>query len=839
MTQFVRIAVNVPQVSGLFDYHLPVELEGKIQPGSLVVVPFGQQKVQGIVVEMLQEAEVMETKAVGALLDALPVVTLSQIQLAKWMADETLSNLPACLELFLPPGLSQLSDTLFWINPSIKEDNPANSSLQQRILALLQTRGGLRGRQLDNAFPHQNWKAAALGLIKKGLILSRPVLPPPSVHPKTIRTAQLSAPLDKAVEVAEAISKSDATLTRRRAALEYLNTEAVPTNVAWVYAANGCNLEDLKLLAEAELIILSEAEIFRNPLEKIDWVPTEPPHLTFDQEESWEKLQHGLRGFKSNIHQTPYLLHGVTGSGKTEIYLRAVEETLKLGKQAIILVPEISLTPQTVRRFAARFPGQIGLIHSKLSPGERYDTWRRARDGKLPIIIGPRSALFCPLDNLGLIVIDECHDGSYDQEDNPPYYHTVEIAIQMAQINKALLVLGSATPGIDMLYKANLEGWERLELPLRILAHRKAVQAQIGQRENNNATIGDQSDALTLPLPPVKVVDMRDELKAGNRSIFSRELQSALEKVLKARQQAILFLNRRGSSTYVFCRECGYVLRCPRCDLPLTYHEDQQKLLCHTCGYTRLMPSKCPQCSSNQIRQYGTGTEGVEKTLHELFPDATTLRWDAETTRQKGSHEIILSHFANHRADILIGTQMLTKGLDLPLVTLVGVVLADVGINLPDFRAGERAFQLLTQVAGRAGRSPLGGRAIIQTFQPEHYAIQAASHHDYMGFYRQELELRKKMGYPPFSRLVSLEFRNENNGKAEELAVKSALQIQTWIQQGGFKATEIIGPVPCFFARRAGMYRWQVILRGPNPINVIRGKPLSDARVVIDPTDLL
>lgn len=839
MTRFVRIAVNVPQVSGLFDYHLPLELEGRVQPGSLVVVPFSQQKVQGIVIDMPAEPEVMETKAVAALLDDQPVVSSSQISLAQWMADATLSSLPACLELFLPPGLSQMADTSFWIAPDADRTARDLSPLQQRIMNLLNKKGTLRGRQLNSAFPRLNWKAAAAGLVKQGLVLSRPVLPPPNVRPKYVRTAQLTAPLQQALEQAADLSKTEATLARRKAALEYLHAESVPTNVAWVYAASGCNLEDLRLLAEADLVLLSETEIFRDPLEKIEYKPAVAPRLTIDQAEAWEALQHGLQQMAARTEIKPYLLHGVTGSGKTELYLRAVEKTLELGRQVIVLVPEISLTPQTVRRFAARFPGRIGLVHSRLSPGERYDTWRRMRAGKIPIVIGPRSALFSPLGNPGLIVIDECHDGSYDQEESAPFYHTVDTAIQLARSNRALLVLGSATPGIDMLYRANMEGWERLELPLRVLAHRKTAQEHAGGNGKVIQPAGNGDETLALPLPAVQVVDMREELKAGNRSIFSRELQGALQQVLAARQQAILFLNRRGSSTYVFCRNCGYVVRCPRCDLPLTYHEDQKKMLCHTCGYTRLLPAKCPQCGSDQIKQFGTGTEGVEKSLRSLFPDAITLRWDADTSRQKDAHEIILSHFAGHRADILIGTQMLAKGLDLPLVTLVGVILADVGINLPDLRAGERAFQLLTQVAGRAGRSPLGGRAIIQTFQPGHYAIQAASHHDYMGFYRQELELRRKMGYPPFSRLVSLEFRDFNNARAEEQATRLAQQIRTWIKQGGHTATELIGPVPCFFSRQAGLYRWQIVLRGPNPVEVIRGRPLGDARVVVDPVSLL
>jgi primosomal protein N' (replication factor Y) len=346
-------------------------------------------------------------------------------------------------------------------------------------------------------------------------------------------------------------------------------------------------------------------------------------------------------------------------------------------------------------------------------------------------------------------------------------------------------------------------------------------------------------DAITLPMPPVSIIDMRTELKEGNRSVLSRALQAELGSVLERGEQAILFLNRRGSATYVFCRECGAPLRCPRCERPLTWHEDTARLTCHSCGYTRQMPQSCPMCCSREIRQYGTGTQAVEKLVQELFPTARTLRWDWETTRQKGANEMILSHFANHRADILIGTQMLAKGLDLPLVTLVGVILADVGLNFPDFRAAERTFQLLTQVAGRAGRSPLGGRVIFQTFQPENYAIQSAALHDFNGFFHQELGFRRDLGYPPFTNLVKVEFREMDAGKAEKNARNFAAQARVWMEEGGFKATELIGPVPCFFSKEGGYYRWQVILKGPNPTGILRGRSLGEARVVVDPPSLL
>jgi len=480
-----------------------------------------------------------------------------------------------------------------------------------------------------------------------------------------------------------------------------------------------------------------------------------------------------------------------------------------------------------VRRFLVRFPGQVGLVHSRLSPGERYDTWRRARLGVLKVIIGPRSALFTPLPAIGLIVADECHDGSYYQSE-PPFYHAVEAAKIYARLCGAVCILGSATPSIQQRYQAEVGESLRLELPKRIPVY--------------------TNPAGTSGLPPVSIVDMREELKSGRRGIFSQALVDGLEDVLDKGQQAILFLNRRGTATYVFCRECGTVTKCPQCDTPLTYHTDgPADLRCHRCGYTRKMLEICPHCQSRQIRAYGLGSEKVETEAGALFPTARILRWDWETTRQKDAHEIILGHFAAHRADILVGTQMLAKGLDLPLVTLVEIVLADVGLNLPDPFAAERTFSLLTQVAGRAGRSALGGRVVLQTFQPEHYAIQAASRHDYAGFYTRELDERRKLGYPPFSRLVRLEYRAFDPVKAETEARAMAERLSKDIVTDARIQTDLIGPVPCFFAKLGGWYRWQVVLRGPDPASLLRGKSHSAAtlssakgwRVEVDPVSLL
>jgi len=676
-----------------------------------------------------------------------------------------------------------------------------------------------------------DWRRTANHLVLAGVLESRAVLPPPSIRPKYIRTAQLAASPAEAEAAMPGLGKTAATLQRRQAALRFLIQDPETVNVSWVYAGSGCNLADLQELAGRELIVLCETEIWRDPLERVGTFPSVDGEATLTpaQQAAWEQI---LPAF--NLQPSTFLLHGVTGSGKTELYLRAVAEAVRRGRQAIVLVPEIALTPQAVRRFMVRFPGQVGLVHSKLSPGERYDTWRRARQGLLKVVIGPRSALFTPFRNIGLIVADECHDGSYYQSE-PPFYNALQAARLYAGLCGAVCILGSATPSVEQRYQAvpltpsplpegdglEVRGMRLLSLPERI-ARFEAADSGSG-------------------LPPVSLLDMRQELKDGNRGIFSRALAEALDATLSRSEQAILFLNRRGTATYVFCRECGNPLKCPQCETPLTYHTQIPgvELLCHRCGYSRKKPGQCPACRSGQIREYGLGSERVEAEVQALFPQARTLRWDWETTRQKDAHEIILGHFTAHRADVLVGTQMLAKGLDLPLVTLVGIVLADVGLNLPDPFAAERVFQVLTQVAGRAGRSARGGRVILQTFQPERYAIQHASRHDYGGFYEQELEQRRRLGYPPFARLVRLEYRHTDAGKAESSAREMAAKVQQWLTMDDRRQTTLIGPAPCFFARLGGQYRWQVILRGPEPESLLRGKKLDGWRVEVGPVSLL
>ena len=680
-----------------------------------------------------------------------------------------------------------------------------------------------------------------------------------------------------------------------RRVLDALAGEAGPVWVGWLYAETGADLSTLRELAAAGLISLDEREIWRDPLAGKVFVADTAPALSEDQARVWAEIERGMmkdergrmndergrmkdergrmkdergrmnderimttEGDELRIHPSSFilhpssplpphfLLHGVTGSGKTEIYLAAIQAALAAGQQAIALVPEIALTPQTLRRFAARFGERVTVYHSELSPGERYDVWRKARAGQVQVVVGARSALFLPLPNLGLIVLDEEHDPSYKESQRAPRYHARDTALQLARLTGATLLLGSATPSLESFYAAQLGQLQLLELPRRIMGHAKAIAEQQKQLHLRQ-TVYRPLDALHpetryAELPPVQVIDLRQELRAGNRSMFSRALQTALEQVLAARQQAILFLNRRGTATFVICRDCGHVLTCEHCDVPLTYHEAAGGglIVCHHCGRRAAQPDQCPQCASRRIRYLGAGTEKIAEQVSALWPQARVVRWDRDVTGAKGSHDAILQQFASRQADIMVGTQMIAKGLDLPLVTLVGVINADVGLYLPDFRAAERSFQLLTQVAGRAGRSLLGGQVIVQSYRPEHYAIQAARRHDYLDFSRQELSFRRELGYPPFRRLARLIYLHQERERAKAEAEALARGLRFAIQERGLGGVDLIGPAPCFFGREQGKYRWHLVVRAADPAAFLRTVELPAGwRVDVDPVSLL
>ncbi len=505
-----------------------------------------------------------------------------------------------------------------------------------------------------------------------------------------------------------------------------------------------------------------------------------PPTLTPEQAQALQSIRQELiapPGFRQ-----PVLIHGVTGSGKTELYLRAIQAVRELGKQAICLVPEISLTPQMIQRFRSRFGGEVAVLHSALSAGEKFDEWQRIRRGEVTIAVGARSAIFAPFEQIGLIIIDEEHEQSYKQDSPAPSYHAREVAAERCRLEDALLVLGSATPALESFHKASTGEYRLVSLDYRV--------------DNR-------------PMPAVNLVDMREELRTGNRSIFSGTLQMALDQTMAAGEQAILFLNRRGYNTFIMCRSCGEAVECPNCAVAMTYHLGDDHLACHYCDHRTRVPTVCPNCQSKAIRHMGAGTERVEEELRKLYPTMRIARMDVDTTRRKGSHAAILKQFADHRVDVLVGTQMIAKGLDFPDVTLVGVILADTSINLPDFRAAERTFQLVTQVAGRAGRGLKPGRVLVQTYQPDHRSLLAAIEHDYHTFYREEIAFRKELDYPPFAHMIHL----VTSGEEEAAVMTTAEAIQQLLVQHRFSGT-ILGPAPAPLAKLRGRHRHHLVLKG-------------------------
>ncbi|MFL0249912.1 primosomal protein N' [Clostridium neuense] len=479
-----------------------------------------------------------------------------------------------------------------------------------------------------------------------------------------------------------------------------------------------------------------------------------------------------------------FLIHGVTGSGKTEIYMYLVKKMIEQGKESIILVPEISLTPQMVERFKGRFGNDVSVFHSKLSDGERYDEWLRVKNGEVRVAVGARSAIFLPFSNLGLIVIDEEHEGSYKSESDPKY-SAVEIGEMKSEIEGCKLVLGSATPSIDTYYKCTNKEYKLL-------------------------SISERADGASMP--DISVVDMREELKENNKSIFSRKLYKAIEETLEKKEQIILFLNRRGFSTFVSCRKCGLVFKCKNCDVPLTYHNDKKYLICHYCGSTEEIPKICPKCGSKYVKYFGVGTERVEREVKKIFSSARVLRMDKDTTGKKNSYELIYNSFKNGGADILIGTQMIAKGFDFKEVTLVGIVAADLTLNIPDYRAAERTFQLVSQVSGRAGRGNKKGRVIIQTYTPESYAIKYSSQNDYESFYKTEIMLREGMNYPPFSKIFIVNMSSKN----ESLLIKYTQIVGNFLKNNFavYDNIDILGPCPSPIGKINEFYRWQIILKG-------------------------
>jgi len=780
---YAEVSVNSPVAQRrTFSYSIPPGLA--ISVGQAVWVPFGDKLLQGIVLELSHYPAVEETKEIAGVIEPRPLLSPHHVLLARWLSGYYLSPLFDAVALMLPPGFER--KVLAFVCATPLPDNLDLSTLtqeQRHMLELVQRRGKVSLKQIEKMLGKKKAQTIISQLLRRGLAKRNYELESVRVRPKVEPFLSLAIEASEARQEAAGLRKKGA--NKQAVLLGFLAQQTKPVPWAEVRQNTSCDKAVADALVRRGLVTFQQVEVKREPISYQGITPSQPLTLTAAQRLALEAIKSGLAKGNSQV----FLLHGVTGSGKTEVYLQALAEVIRLGKRGIVLVPEIALTPQTIERFASRFPRKVALLHSKLSLGEQFDEWQRIRDGEFDVVIGPRSAIFAPQPDLGLIVIDEEQEWTYKQQDKSPRYHARDVAIRLAELTGAIVILGSATPDVETFYHARQGDYHLLQLPQRVTPRHGSL------------------------LPGVEVVDLREELKAGNRSLFSRSLSQAMTQAVANREQVILFLNRRGGASFIQCRSCGFVLGCKRCEVPLTYHPAEDTLVCHRCNYRTLVPQSCPRCLRQRVKFLGIGTQKLEQEVSQAFPQAKRLRWDSDATRGKHSHDEILGRFRAHQADILIGTQMIAKGLDLPLVTLVGVVSADIALNLPDFRAGERTFQLLSQVAGRAGRGTLGGRVIIQTYTPEHYAIQAASRHDYASFYNQEINYRRQLRNPPFSRLACLIYSHTNDAQCQRQAERMKRRLTQEIDSQGI-GVELIGPAPAFIHRLRGRFRWQLILRG-------------------------
>jgi len=801
--KYAEVAVNFPGSRSTFCYAIPPQLN--IDVGQAVWVPFGSRITQGVVVELSDRPSVEATKEVARLITDYPPLSSIQIRLARWISKHYFSSLFDAVALMLPPGFERKFISYFHLAKP-EDDLPPLAPEQTKALHFMKERVKVSLRELEREFGVKQARRITEQLLHSHLIVKSQELQKAKVKPKTIPYARLIASR-KEIE-SEMVRLNKARAYKQAALVEFLRKQTQPIAVSEIRRCLSCSLETIKALEKRHLLAIELVKARRDPLSHLKLKPTAALALTASQQAAWESMQGNWNHDTSPV----FLLFGVTGSGKTELYLRALAHVIAMGKRGICLVPEIALTPQTVERFANRFPGRAGILHSGLSLGEQFDEWQRIEEGKYDVVIGPRSALFAPQPNLGLIIIDEEYEWTYKQEDKSPRYHARDVALKLAELTGAVVILGSATPDIASFHKAQLDIYHLVELKERITPHGYS------------------------PLPRVNIVDTKEELKAGNTSLFSRPLLTAMKETLMHNDQIILFLNRRGTATFIQCRNCGFVFRCPRCSIALTYHSVERELTCHRCHYAIPLPQTCPQCSNRRLKFLGIGTQRVADEVRRFFPKARLLRWDRDATSKRYAHEELLANFREHRADILIGTQMIAKGLDLPQVTLAGIINADTGLNLPDFRAGERTFQLLCQVAGRAGRGLKAGEVIIQTYSPENYAIQAAAKHDYRGFYNREISYRRQCNYPPFSHFTRLAYSHTNNDLCRREAEKMSQIITNEKKGRGLTDLSLIGPAPAFAARIRGKYRWQLTLRGSDPTQVLAEMPLPQGWIVdVDP----
>ncbi|OAS83384.1 MULTISPECIES: primosomal protein N' [Metabacillus] len=764
--KYASVIVDVPamQTDRAFDYKIPEEWQELVTPGMRVIVPFGPRKIQGFVIEIKNHSEFKRLKAISELLDLTPCLTSELIQLGQWLTEKTLCFKISAFQAMLPAAMKakyekalglttdDVTELVEQLQPFFKNGNQVDlKELEQTVsLKMIQ-------KEIEQGHLEVIYKVKQKG------------------NKKTIKIIKRNESL---LRLTELIKELPANAKKQIEIISYFTTNEI-NEIALQDLLIEANTSDASVKALISKGILKEEikEVYRDPYQDRHFEKTKRLILNNEQQQAITPL---IKTINENVHDV-FLMYGVTGSGKTEVYLQSIEEVLNNGKEAIVLVPEISLTPQMVHRFKGRFGSKVAVLHSGLSTGEKYDEWRKIQRKEVQLVVGARSAIFAPFENLGMIIIDEEHESSYKQEENPRY-HARDVAIYRAKLHKCPVVLGSATPTLESFARSKKNVYKLLTLKERV---------------NKRS------------MPQVDIIDMREELRSGNRSMFSTSLIEKLTERLEKGEQSVLFLNRRGYSSFVMCRDCGFVIQCPHCDISLTYHRHGQQLKCHYCGHEEQMPNVCPECQSEHIRFFGTGTQKVEEELVKVLPHSRIIRMDVDTTGRKGAHEKLLTRFGNKEADILLGTQMIAKGLDFPDVTLVGVLTADTMLHLPDFRASEKTFQLLTQVSGRAGRHELPGEVIIQTYTPEHYSIQLASQYDYDSFYNHEMQLRKNHAYPPYYYLALLTVSHPEITKVVSVTEK----IVQFLRRNVENETKILGPVASPIPRIKDRYRYQCMVK--------------------------
>ncbi|GJF81973.1 primosomal protein N' [Staphylococcus argenteus] len=759
----VIVDVASKSVDYKFDYLIPERLVSVIQPGIRVVVPFGPRTIQGYVMEVTtqpdSQLDMSKLKSIIEVKDIKPELTPELIALSEWMSATHVIKRISMLEVMLPSAIKAKYKKAFML----KDDTEVTADILKRF--------DKNGFYYYKDAQKNNDIASLMSLLQAGII-----------EEKTILSQNVTKKTKRAVRIIDGFNPDEVLAKLEKIIKQYdlyafLSEEQHKTIFLSDIEDMGFSKSSLDGLVKKGYVEKYDAIVERDPFKDRVFEQESKRQLTTDQQRVYAAINEKI----INQEQATFLLHGVTGSGKTEVYLQTIEDVLNQGKQAMMLVPEIALTPQMVLRFKRRFGDDVAVLHSGLSNGERYDEWQKIRDGRAQVSVGARSSVFAPFKNLGLIIIDEEHESTYKQEDYPRY-HAREIAQWRSEYHHCPVILGSATPCLESYARAEKGVYQLLSLPNRV---------------NQQA------------LPDIDIVDMRTELSEGNRSMFSKDLREAIQLRLDRQEQVVLFLNRRGYASFMLCRDCGYVPQCPNCDISLTYHKTTDLLKCHYCGYQETPPNQCPNCESEHIRQVGTGTQKVEELLQQEFEGARIIRMDVDTTSKKGAHEKLLTEFEKGNGDILLGTQMIAKGLDYPNITLVGVLNADTMLNLPDFRASERTYQLLTQVAGRAGRHDKAGQVIIQTYNPEHYSILDVQKNDYLTFYRQEMEYRKLGKYPPYYYLINFTISHKEMKKVME----ASQHVHKILLQHLTEKALVLGPSPAAFARINNEFRFQILVK--------------------------